>query len=477
MRFLLFLFLTASVLFLVCLARTLRTPARKSVCPPSKDEDRCLLYAGKLSAMVRYATVSIPHEDQRDLFLGYHKVLEDLFPALHAGMEKTEIDGNLLYYWKGASSDRPLVLMGHQDVVPAAGDWDRDPFSGDLEDGRVYGRGSVDTKCSVMAFMQAAEELIREGFVPAGDIYLLSSCTEEWAGDGCPKLIEELKRRGVKPWLVMDEGGGLYPDPMPGIRGCYAMVGICEKGRANVRFTARGEGGHTNTPRKDSPLVRLAAFVRHMSRRQPFMSRILPETRQMLETLAPGGSFPVRLALSNLWLFGPLVAHLAPLVSGQAASFVRTTFNFTMASGSEACNVMPREASVWANLRFIRHQDMAESLAILEREAGRFGLEMETESGNPSTRPADLEGEAYRLVTDTVKRTFPDCVPAPFIITAATDAAFFDGFAETCIRFAPIVYTAREKQGIHGVNESLACDCLPGAVDYFRNLMRAERKG
>ena len=476
MKYLLIFLLLAAIPGAAALIRTLLGPSGKADYVPPKDpasRERALTYAKKLQAMVRYDTTSVRGASQRDLFLGYHQVLEDLFPLLHRSLEKTEIDGNLLYYWKGESREKPIVLMGHQDVVPAAGSWDRDPFSGDLEEDCVWGRGSVDTKCSVMAFMQAIEELLAEGFTPPRDIYLSSSCTEEWGGPGCPALVAELKRRGVKPFLVLDEGGGIYTDPMFGVRGNFAMLGVFEKGKANVRFTAAGKGGHPATPSKNSPIARLAAFVTDVEKRQPFRPALDPPVRAMLESLAPYASFPVRLVLGNLWLFGPLVTWGAPLLSGQAAAMLRSTISFTMAEGSAACNVMPQKASVSANMRFIPHQGMEESLAVIRKRAEKFGLETQVLEGSDYTEPVDTEGEAYRLVAQAVHKTFPGCPVSPFALTAATDAIFYQEICSSCIRFAPIVYSQEEKRGIHGVNEHLKIHSLPGAVDFFKNLIRA----
>ena len=166
-----------------------------------------MIYARKLSRMIQTETVSRPDTDLREKFLEFHRVLEELFPLVHQHLEKIEIDGNLLFFWKGRSDKKPLVLMSHQDVVPAEGEWIHPPFSGDIADGKVWGRGASDTKCSVMAFFQAVEELLSNGYIPENDVWLSSSCTEEWAGDGCPKLVDEVDRRGVRPGLVWDEGG------------------------------------------------------------------------------------------------------------------------------------------------------------------------------------------------------------------------------------------------------------------------------
>ena len=459
------------------LVRTLMIPVRRSDYKPPADDPRALAYARKLSEMVKYDTTSYEFTDQRETFLGYHRVLEELFPLDHRSLDKIEIDGSLLYHWKGRSDRYPIVLMGHQDVVPVSDEWTRPPFSGEIADGRVWGRGSVDTKCSCMAFFQAVEELLSEGYEPEQDIWLSTSCTEEWGGPGCPALVAELKRRGVKPWLVCDEGGGLYTDPMMGIKGNFAMIGVSEKGRANVRFTAKGKGGHASTPQKNSPIARLSAFVCDMEKHCPFRSEMEPETRAMLEALAPAASFPIRLILENLWLFQYPIAWFTPHINGQAAAMLRTTMTFTMASGSNACNVMPREATLGANMRFVHHQDMEESLEVVRKAAAKYDLETEVMQGTPCTKKVDIKGEVYRYIEQTVSKTFPGCVSSPYVLTAATDATFYEEICDNCIRFAPIVYGPEEKKGIHGVDEALRYDCLPGAVDFYKNLITGHRKG
>lgn len=170
--------------------------------------------------------------------------------------------------------------MSHQDVVPAEGEWIHEPFSGDIADGKVWGRGASDTKCSVMAFFEAVEELLSEGYTPPTDVYLASSCTEEWAGDGAPKIVNELKRRGVELFLVCDEGGGIITEPIGGIHGNFAMVGVFEKGKADVKFTARSNGGHASAPASNTPIARLSSFVYEMEHHSPLRRNCFLKFRQ-----------------------------------------------------------------------------------------------------------------------------------------------------------------------------------------------------
>ncbi len=472
-----FLGLLALVLLLLLLAvvKTVLTPSKKSDYVPNPDPERAMEYGRKLSEMVKYNTVSIPETNQRELFLGFHKVLERLFPLVHQNLEKTEIDGNLLFFWKGKSGKRPLVLMSHQDVVPAEGQWKHPPFCGEIIDGYVWGRGSSDTKCSVMAFFQAVEELLKDGYVPENDVYLSSSCTEEWAGDGCPKLVAELERRGVRPYLVCDEGGGIITEPVGGIHGNFAMVGVFEKGKADVKFTAKSNGGHASAPKKGSPIARISDFIAEFEHGHPFKRRLPKEVAAMFRALAPYASFPLKLVFGNLWLFKPILLKVLPSISAQAGAMIQTTIAFTRASGSDAYNVMPAEATLGCNLRFIPHQGRDESLAIVKGLADKHGLEMEVYHAVDYSEPVDINGEAFKLVQDTIAKTFPGCAGSPYVMTGATDARNYQRICDNVVRFAPVVYGPDQMKGMHGLDETIGIDCLPGAVDFYKNLIDAVR--
>ena len=464
--------LLALILLLLAVAviRTLLMPKKVAAYEPQPDP-RALGYAQKLADMIRCETVSSPDDPQVEKFLGFHKVLENLFPLVHERLEKTEIDGNLLFYWKGEKHDKPIVLMSHQDVVPAEGEWLHEPFSGDIADGKVWGRGTADTKASVMAFFQACEELLAQGYTPKQDVYLASSCTEEVGGPGATKIVNELRRRGVKPFLVCDEGGAIIRDPIGGVKGNYAMMGVFEKGKADVKFTARSSGGHASAPPRKSPIARLAAFAHSVEKKSPFQKKILPEVAAMLEALAPYATFPMKLLFGNLWLFGPVLKLAMPLVSAQAGAMLQTTCAFTMQKGSDACNVLPQEANLWANLRFIPHQGMEESLRLIKERAAEYGLETEVLHAGDFTPPVDIKGEAWQQAEAAVKKTFPGLPVSPYVMTGATDCAFWQEICPNCVRFAPVVYGPEQMRGMHGLNENIPVDCLPGAVDFYKNLI------
>ena len=476
MKYLLLIPALLVLLLLIAVVRTLLMPNKRSDYAAPEADARAMLLAQKLSKMIQYDTTSHANVHEEEKFLGFHKVLEELFPLMHEKLERTVIDGNLLYYWKGKSSEKPILLMSHQDVVPAEGEWLHEPFSGDIADGKVWGRGASDTKCSVMAFFEAVEELLREGYTPECDVYLASSCTEEWAGDGAPKIVEELKRRGVELFIVCDEGGGIISEPIGGIKGNFAMVGVFEKGKADVKFTARSTGGHASAPAKNTPIARLAAFVNEVETHTPFKRKFLPEVSAMFARLAPYAPFGLKLVMGNLWLFAPIMKPVLGRISAQAGAMLQTTIAFTMQSGSDAYNVLPQEATLGANMRFIPHQGEKESLEIIKALAAKHGLETEIVHSNDYTEPVDINGEAFKLVEKVIGETFPGLPVSPYVMTGATDAQFYQPICPSCIRFAPVIYGPEQMKGMHGLNENIEYNCLPGAVSYYQNLIKAQKR-
>lgn len=463
----------------VAVLRTLALPKKSTHYELSQDKARIDAYAQKLSAMVQVETISDRADPQVEKFRTFHKLLRQLFPAVFAACEEAEIDGNLLLKWKGASDKAPILLMSHMDVVEAtenaANAWKYPPFSGTIAEGKVWGRGAADTKCSLMAFLQASEELLQAGYTPACDIYLASSCTEEIGGSGAPKLAAWLKQHGVRLFMLCDEGGSIIQDPVGGVNGYFAAVGIFEKGYGDVRFVARSGGGHASAPGKNTPIPRLARFICRVERKNPFRAAFSPAVDAMFTRLAPyAGPFGLRLVLGNLWLFRPLLKRVMPAISAQAAAMLRTTIAFTMQSGSAGYNVLPQEASVCANMRFIPHQGTDESLELITALAKKYGLETEVLYRGYPSNALDLQGEAFAITQRAIGEIFPGVGVMPYVVTGGTDARFYGEVCDSCVRFSPVCYGPEQMGGMHGLNENIEAGTLPGAVDYYKAVIRAQ---
>lgn len=480
MKYVLYVVLAVvAILVLLLLAAVIRTAlmkTKKADYVPNPDPKRTDEYVKKLSEMVQYETISKRGEVNTEKFLGFHKVLEKLFPTVHEKLEKTEIDGNLLFKWKGKSSEKPILIMSHQDVVEATGEWKYPPFSGEVAEGKVWGRGTSDTKCTVMAFLQAAEELLKEGYTPDCDVYIASSCTEEIGGDGAPKIVDYLDKQGVRLFLVCDEGGGIIQDPMAGIKGNFAMVGVFEKGYGDVKFIARSTGGHASAPPKNTPIARLSKFVAAVDKKNPFNVEFMPEVEAMFSKLAPYAGFGLRLIFGNLWLFKPLMKKLLPMISAQAGAMLSTTIAFTMSEGSNGYNVIPQEASICANMRFIPHQGTDNSLEVITNLAKKYNIETEVVYRGYPSPSVDINGEAFKMIESAINECFPGVGCSPYVVTGATDARFYSKICDSCVRFAPVIYGPEQMKGMHGLNENIECNTLAGAVDFYKKIITMQKR-
>lgn len=471
---LLAIFATILLLLLVACVHTLLIPNKVSTYKSPRDKVRETEYAEKLSKMIQCKTVSKVGQTDLTEFDKLHDVFEEIFPNIHSKCTKVDLDGNLLYKWEGKSAEHPILLMSHQDVVEATGEWEHEPFSGDIVDDRVWGRGSCDTKCSLMALMQACDELIAENFVPSCDVYIATSRTEEIGGDGAPKIVNYLKQNGIHLAMVSDEGGALTADPLPGVKGYFAMVAVYEKGNGHVSFTANSKGGHASAPPLKTPIARLADFVSEIEHRNPFDVRFSKEVRAMFTRLAPYCKFPLKLVFSNLWLFEPLLKKVLPVMSPQAAAMLKTTIAFTMASGSNMHNVIPATAKVDANMRFIPHQKMNESIQVLRGIAAKHDISVDVVFASDPSPSLNLESRPFKLTEQAINDVFKGSMCVPYVMTGATDARFYHEVSDACVRFAPMLYDPQQLASMHGLNENVYTYALPPAVDYYKYLVKAQ---
>ena len=442
---------------------------------PEADMARAQKYAEGLAELVRCETVSFRGQTDRRKFTAFHKVLRRTFPRLHRTAEIIELDGSLLYKITGTAPGQkpPILLMSHQDVVAAEGEWPHEPFSGDIADGAVWGRGTVDTKGSLFCIMQSVEELLENSWKPECDVYIASSCTEEWSGDGAPATAAWLKEHGVRLGLLLDEGGMIMEGPMAGVRGRYGMVGVVEKGYADVKLVAKDDGGHASAPGRNTALVRLAKLMCQVEKHYPFRARFSPTLREMFRRMAPNMKFGMRLVLGNLWLFEPLLCFVLPRVNHLAGAMMRTTCAFTTAKGSDGLNVLPQEAYVTANMRCIPHQPTDESIAILAKLAKKYGVEAEVIYQDAVPPVADYHAAPFKLLEETMAKVYPGYDVCPYIMTGGTDARFYKEVTDNALRFAPLEINHQQHTSIHAAAENLSVLALPPAVDFYKQLLES----
>lgn len=427
----------------------------------------------KLSEMIKIETISEIGKSNIEKFKRFQKKLKELFPLVFKAVEFNSFDGALLLRWKGKnSSKRPLVLMSHQDVVEATGEWKHPPFSGDIADGAVWGRGTVDTKGSLCAILEAVERLIAEGYVPEMDVYISSSSSEEISGPGAKYSVDYLDERGIKPMLVLDEGGMIKSEPLKGAKGRFAMMGTLEKGTCNFRFVAKGKGGHASAPGKNTPLVRLGMFMSDIERHDPFKARMNETTVEMFRRLGKHTPGAMGFILRHAKGFSPLLNILLPKVNTLATAMIKTTLAFTTAGGSNGLNVLPERAFVTGNSRVIHHEDADYTEEKLRSIAAKYDIEVEVIMKHNACPVVDHNGTMFKFVERTVNDVFPGVITCPYAMTGGTDGRNFSRICENVIRFAPLEINEQQYQSIHAIDENISISCLENGVLFYQKIIR-----
>jgi carboxypeptidase PM20D1 len=321
--------------------------------------------AEKLAQAIRIPTISYMDADRTDYsaFLRFQELLQARFPLIHQYCEKIVVNAYSLIYRLKADCEPtglPILITAHQDVVPVEpgteNDWTEPPFSGAIRDGVLWGRGALDIKIHLIAAMEALERLLQKGFLPKRDIYLAFGHDEEIGGqEGAQRIAEHFKRQGLRFAFVLDEGGCVVANVLPGVDNPIAFVGVGEKGYANIQLSVTKDGGHSSMPSPHTSLGILAKAICRMERR-PFKPRLIAPAKAFLLRIGPHMKGLNKLILANLWLFQPVFLRVfSKTIAGNA--LLRTTMAVTMAQGSPAPNVVPQKSTAIVNCRILPGDD------------------------------------------------------------------------------------------------------------------------
>ncbi len=441
---------------------------------PGTDDIRDRAVAA-LQALVRFPTISSRDPAEVDV-AAFDGLLDDLarrFPLLHEQLALTRVGTHgLLFHWRGRSAGRPVVLMAHTDVVPVdtSATWQHPPFDGVVADGSVWGRGTLDDKGCVVAICLSVERLLEREHVPAQDVWLSFGCDEEVSGEAAPLAVAELQRRGVRPWFVLDEGGAVALGAFPGVRPPLAVVGVTEKGVTSLRLVVDGRGGHASTPAPMGPTARIARAVLRLEA-APLPPRTPAVTLELLERLAPHVPFALRPVLARASRLGPVLTRVLLRAGPEASAMVRTTVAVTQLSGSPGLNVLASRATAGVNIRVMVGDTVAGVLEHVRRAVRDPQVQVEVVESNEPSPVSPWDDDAFRLLEATIGEVFPDAVPTPYVMMAATDARFFTGLCERVYRYAPFRMTQAQRQSIHSYDEHLGVEALVDGVRWYERLV------
>ena len=435
----------------------------------------------RLQALVRIPTVSRqdPADEDASAFERFHEELRAQFPRLHDELELTPVtDHGLLFHWRGHDDARPIVLMAHLDVVPVDDDatWRHPAFGADIVDGQVWGRGTLDDKGSLVAICEAVERLLEQGFVPAQDVWLSFGCDEEVSGKAAPAAVEILRERGVEPWFVLDEGGAVAHEAFPGVAPPVAVVGVTEKGVTSLELRVDGRGGHASTPTKMDATARLARAILRLDG-SSFPASVPAPTVELMQRLAPHAPAPLKPLMANAARLRPVLTRALVAAGPESAAMTRTTAAVTTLSGSPALNVVASTAKAGVNVRIMVGDTVASVLAHVRSVVKDQEVQVKVlEAGEPSpVSPTD--DDAFRLIESTIAEAFPDAVPAPYVMMAATDSRFFTAICPRVYRYTPFRMTRAQRQAIHSYDEHIGVEAFAEGVLWYQRLIERLPEG
>ena len=472
-----YLILAAFLLFIAVIAvRTVRFTPKPQ--PEISDEafpfDRDAA-VDALAQLVRCKTVSYNDHSLEDD--GEFEKLISLLPTLYprvfevCSMDRLP-DRGLLVRWPGKEAGDPAVLMAHYDVVPVNEDnWEKPPFAGIIEDGILWGRGTLDTKVTFNGIFSAANYLIGQGFQPEKDIYFAFSGGEEVNGKGAPNIVHYFLDHQIQPAIVVDEGGAVVENVFPGVKLPCGLIGIAEKGMMNAQYRAVSAGGHASAPKPHTPVGVLSAACKRVED-HPFKAHIEGPAAQMFDTLGRHSTLLYRIIFANMWCFGWVIDLLGRTSGGEMNALVRTTVAFTQMEGSSARNVIPPEAKMVSNMRLNPADSVASALEYLKKTVNNPNVEITALEFFEPSPVSETDCPAWNKVASAVAETWRGCIVSPYLMVQCSDSRHYGKLSNHVYRFSAMDLTAEERGTIHGNNERIRLDTVCKAVEFYIRLMK-----
>ncbi len=433
------------------------------------------IVAQKLSTAIQFKTISHPFGEpgRPAAYQEFIDWLEIAFPNASRAMDQTIVGGfTPLYHWKGTDSTQsPILISGHYDVVPIEGDWSRDPWAGEISDGYVWGRGALDMKGSVVSYMHAIDLLVASGFQPQRDIYVAITQDEEIGGaGGAAAVISYFQDNQIEIDWSLDEGSFVLSDIISSIDADIASINVAEKGYMTVRITARGQGGHSSLPHRDTAVSNLAKAIVQLQE-EPVAGGLTDVSASFFDTLGPHMGLAERVLFANTWLFKPILERVLS-AQNTTDAMLRTTKAPTMLEGSEAENVLPQEASVFVNFRLHPRDNEQTVLNHIKSQIHQDHIDIEVLDVSGASSVSAHTNDAFERLSASAQAVFGDVVVVPGLTIGGTDSGRYSKYAKNSYRFMPIVFKADDIALLHGKDERISIENLRKAVQYYMVLLR-----
>lgn len=431
-----------------------------------------------LTRAVQFETVS--DDLSRPDFPAFLEFLQETYPAVHAKLDRVVLAPNTpLYKWSGTDNSlQPVLLAAHYDVVPippgSLQHWDYPPFAGEVVDGFVWGRGTLDNKGALIAIMATAEHLITSGFTPKRTIYFSFGGDEEIGGDGAKAVSKYLIENGVQVAWALDEGSFVLDKIIPGLDVPVASINLSEKGYMTLTLVATSPGGHSSMPPRMTAVGRIARAVARLQE-APVPGGLTGLSEDFFDALGRHFSVEKRVLFANRWLFSPLLENvLAGAPSTDA--MLRTTIAPTMLSGSNKENVLAAKATATINFRIHPRDSIDDIVAHVKAVVADDQVEIlvDHETASPASPVSGADTQGYRDVESSIRAAFGALATVPGLTIAATDARHYALAADATYRINPFKVNGGDLVRFHGINERLSVENLERGISFFGALLQKQ---
>lgn len=473
-RFFKYLGIVFLILVIILIGKTLLLTSKqpKVVAYPITVTDSNAIH--RLQKAIQIATVS--HDDPKlndsNTFIELHKHLQLSFPTIYSRMSvKTLGNHALLFELKGSDpSLRPIILMAHQDVVPAdSARWKHLPFSGESYKDSIWGRGTLDNKGSLMAIMEAMEFQLKNGYNPKRTILLAFGDDEETAGNGAKAIVHHLKIRGVKAEMVLDEGMAITQGMVPLVSKPVALVGTAEKGYATIKLEVIESGGHSSTPKSNTAISTLSKAITEIHE-HPLGSRFSQPVDDFLTYLGPEIEWPAKAIFANRWIFNPVIKSIYKS-SPAGNAIVTTTIVPTIIQAGSKENAIPSLATAYVNARILPGDSPESVLAYIKEIVNNKDINITLTAGRAPSPSSPVNVSAYERLSHSIARQYKDTYVMPTLMLAGSDSRYYSSISQNVYRFAPYKVTDTDLERIHGVNERIAINDYLQMIGFYQQVL------
>jgi len=479
-KFLLGLVTVFIVLAIVLFVKTSSFKSKQIVAPDGKRKEFALdeTAVKHLSDAIKINTISFDDTSvvNQPAFDSFFIFLKTEYAQVFENLEDTIINQrSLLLKWKGKNETaEPVMFYAHLDVVPieetTRNKWTHEPFSGEVADGFIWGRGAMDDKGSLISIFESVNRLLTKGVTPERTVYFAFGSDEEVGGkNGAAMIAAYLRAQKINLEFYIDEGGMVSEGIVPNIKRPVALIGTAEKGYVTLELSANIKGGHSSHPSPKSALDAVTIAINKLHDNQE-ERRTTETVNEFLEFVGPEMPQPLKTVFANRWLFSPLILNEYEK-SDEGRALLRTTEVATVLNAGVKENVIPSLVTAKVNFRILNDEKAEDVVKRAEKTISDTSVKIKVGEIYEPSRNSSSSTYGFKLLEQTSAEVFPDAIVTPFLMLGSTDSKHFQDITENTYRFFPVRMSKELLGTIHGIDERIGVKDYMETISFYETML------